>query len=459
MAQVIAVYGASGGIGCTTIAVNLASGLRQRETVALSSKSVSHSDSRILLIDLNLFYGNVSTALNLSKVVNLAEFWNEELDEASLQSAIAYDDKGMHVLTMPSNIQDAQRLLSEAEIFRRLISLVEKTYEFIIIDTGHYLNEFTWRALDWANIIVLVMTPILTSIYNARRALELFDEIAYPYEKISLVLNRIIPQTKADSKKSFATAEEIEKMREILKPRTSSDNPTNKNAGGTSQETVSQTNINPVQKFHLNIKQIERYLKRPIEAQILVDEITALTALNKGTSILALPNSDQEALAQAFESLLANLYLKLEGKELPDQLDFGPWFTDSAIRYENGHYPIKVFVANAIWEAAENFKKLLLFEEDFQVIGVATNLNEAIEQIANLKPRVILMGYNLLGTDYPITLGKIRNECSNSKIIVTLPVNSSDLEQQSVLLSGADDFVDVGDSDTLYSKVRKVARP
>jgi pilus assembly protein CpaE len=74
--------------------------------------------------------------------------------------------------------------------FEQILSLLRTGFEYIVIDTNALFDEFTLRTLDESDLILLVLTADLPSIYNSRRCLEVFEKMGYEKEKIRLIMNR-----------------------------------------------------------------------------------------------------------------------------------------------------------------------------------------------------------------------------------------------------------------------------
>ena len=126
--RTFAIFSPRGGVGTTTIAVNLAVTLKEI------------TDSRILLIEGKLAFGHIGLMLNIRTRNSIADLIPHagNLDEVLLRDVIVQHVSGVDVLLGPNDVQIAQGIRPQ-DLFNVLINL-ERLYEFLIIDAGSTLN-------------------------------------------------------------------------------------------------------------------------------------------------------------------------------------------------------------------------------------------------------------------------------------------------------------------------------
>ncbi|MFZ0547632.1 MAG: response regulator [Candidatus Promineifilaceae bacterium] len=174
--KVIAVFSPKGGIGCTTIAVNLA-------------VSMADSNYNTVLVDGSLQFGDVAVMLNLKSsttIVDLVERMSE-LDNDLVGSVVAAHGSGLKILLAPPRPEMAE-LVTEEHI-KKLLQTLRQMYDFVIIDTSSSLNDVNLAMLDIADRIVLVTQQNLPSLKNASRFYNLSEGLDYETNKIMLVVN------------------------------------------------------------------------------------------------------------------------------------------------------------------------------------------------------------------------------------------------------------------------------
>ncbi|MBI3733691.1 MAG: response regulator [Chloroflexi bacterium] len=176
--QVIAVFGARGGIGKTTLAVNLAVALHQQ------------TQARVLLWDANFYFGSVGVHLNLPAVRTILDLLPRinELEPDDIESVLTAHSSGIRVLLSPFHPEEADNI--SADHVRRLLAFLVGMYDLIVVDCQASYDDRTLVALEQANEIVLVTMPELGVVLNSGHFLELAAKLDIAPEKIHVVLNR-----------------------------------------------------------------------------------------------------------------------------------------------------------------------------------------------------------------------------------------------------------------------------
>jgi pilus assembly protein CpaE len=176
--RTFAVYSPRGGVGCSTIAANLAIELR-----AESSESV-------LLVDGKLYFGHLDVMLNIRARNTIADLVPHAnlLDPGLIGDVVVNHVSGIDVLLSPSDIQVSQGLRPE-DIYN-IMNGIKKPYGYVIIDAGSALSENTVTMMDSVDRILLVTTPDLVSLHDASRFIQISRTLSYPPDKLMIVLNR-----------------------------------------------------------------------------------------------------------------------------------------------------------------------------------------------------------------------------------------------------------------------------
>ena len=180
LGQLVAVYSPKGGVGCTTVAINLAVGIQMIEP-----------DSKVALVDCNLQFGDVGVSLNLRANRTITDLVDHigELDLDLVESVMTkHDASGVQVLLSPAKPEDAD--LVSADHVRRVLESMKQLYDYIIVDLGSRLQDLELGVFDLANRIILVTAPDVPSVKDVRYFFELVEALEYPHEKLLLVLNK-----------------------------------------------------------------------------------------------------------------------------------------------------------------------------------------------------------------------------------------------------------------------------
>jgi pilus assembly protein CpaE len=183
-ARVIAVHSLRGGTGCSTLAVNLGVGL------------ASLWKEPAILLDLTMMAGQVAMMLNMTLKrtwADIANFSPGELDVESLSSITGGHESGLHFIAAPTFPSQAEAL--KGETLGSALKLIKSQYEYMIADLPHDFSDPTIQALDIADIILTVATPDMASIRAVIAAMDTYDKLGYPKERLRLILNPTFPHS------------------------------------------------------------------------------------------------------------------------------------------------------------------------------------------------------------------------------------------------------------------------
>lgn len=208
--QVIVVYSPKGGVGCTTVAANLAVTLQNDETP-------------VALVDGNLQFGDVSVVLNEQGKNSISDLAPraDELDPEIIQEVmIKHEKSGISVLAAPYRPEYAENITDEQ--FSKVIDYLRGIYSYIVIDTSTNLEDVTLAAIDASDVVILLTTQDIPTIKNARLFLELADVLHIDRSRIIFIMNKfdkrigITPEKIGDSFKHDIVAVLPEDTRVVL---------------------------------------------------------------------------------------------------------------------------------------------------------------------------------------------------------------------------------------------------
>jgi pilus assembly protein CpaE len=178
--KVIVVVSPKGGSGKTAVSSNLAVALAERHP------------GRVVAVDLDVQFGDLSLALSLSPERTLAQLSRtSQIDATTVKLHLTPAVGGLFVLAGPDNPVDADAIGHDH--VSRVLPVLAQNFDFVIVDTAAGLDERTLAALDCATDLLLVSSLDVTSIRSLRSASDAFDHMGVTGERL-LVLNR------ADSK-------------------------------------------------------------------------------------------------------------------------------------------------------------------------------------------------------------------------------------------------------------------
>ncbi|MEL7497121.1 MAG: response regulator [Planctomycetota bacterium] len=176
--SIISVAGASGGVGTTSIAVNLA--------VALAKDP----DRSVALIDLDLALGDADVFLDMIPDFTLLDVSQNisRLDLALLRKSLTKHETGVYLLPRPVQIEDSVNISDED--FKRVIGLLKASFTHLVIDLSKSYSRLDLAALEASNHILLLTQldlPCLRNVVRLLTSLETYDNVV---EKVHVVVNR-----------------------------------------------------------------------------------------------------------------------------------------------------------------------------------------------------------------------------------------------------------------------------
>jgi pilus assembly protein CpaE len=176
--RVISVFSPKGGVGKTTMAVNLALTLADRGA------------RQVCLVDLDLAFGDVAITLQLfpSHSIEHAIGSEDTLDYGAVDGLLTRHESGLMVLAAPS-LPDAHDRVSPVLVSRMIRTLKEK-YDYVVVDTAPAFDEQTLTALDETDELVMVATLDVPTLKNVKVALETLDMLNISRDRRHLLLNR-----------------------------------------------------------------------------------------------------------------------------------------------------------------------------------------------------------------------------------------------------------------------------
>jgi pilus assembly protein CpaE len=179
--SVLTVYGVRGGLGATTLAVNLASRLH------------TGLECETSLVDLDLQRGDVGAFLNLTPVNSLAALANATgpVDEIFLAGTLTRHTSGLFLLPAPSEMEEADTIgHKEVEMALRLL---RPQFRFTIVDTSRMITAPVLAAFEQSDRVLMLTDLSVPSVRTARRTIELLERLSIPRERVDLIVTQVIP--------------------------------------------------------------------------------------------------------------------------------------------------------------------------------------------------------------------------------------------------------------------------
>lgn len=176
--RVFTVFSPKGGVGKTTLAVNLA--------VAIAKAP----RRRVCLVDLDLSFGDVAITLQLIPQHTIDEAIGAEasIDFALLEQLLTTHPANLKILAAPMR-PDAKERISPA-LVSSVLATLRRHFDFVVVDTSPGFDEAVLQSLDHTDELILVATLDVPTVKNMKMAIETLDLLDLVKGHRHLVLNR-----------------------------------------------------------------------------------------------------------------------------------------------------------------------------------------------------------------------------------------------------------------------------
>jgi len=180
--QIITVFSTKGGVGKTFVAANLAVALAQ------------HTGDKVVLVDLDLDFGNAALALNIIPRYTISDIINEirNLDQDLIESYLIPHRSGIKVL--PANAQPQMAEFINSEHIELILRVLQSAFDYVVIDMPARFSEPVNPAFQAADMLLLITTPEVATVRNIKASLVALNELNYPKAKVKVILNRMEPR-------------------------------------------------------------------------------------------------------------------------------------------------------------------------------------------------------------------------------------------------------------------------
>jgi pilus assembly protein CpaE len=178
LGRVIFFIGNKGGVGKSTIAVNVACGLARR------------GPERVVLIDGSLQMGVCATLLDLRPQTTMTDAAQERgrLDEVLLRQLTTAHACGLHLLAAPRDAVEAAMI--DDEIISRIVTLARRTYDYVIVDSFPMLDRVVMAVLDLSDRAYIVLESVVPTLLGGAKFLKLLSDLGVPQDRIRVIVNR-----------------------------------------------------------------------------------------------------------------------------------------------------------------------------------------------------------------------------------------------------------------------------
>ena len=178
LGRIVSFVSNKGGVGKSTMAVNVACGLAVRHP------------QRVLLVDASLQMGVCASLLDLTPTTSLSDVVREKdrLDETLIRQLAMPHPSGLHLLAAPADAVDAGDI--DDEVMSRILTLARHTYDFVLVDTFPMLDRTMVAVLDLSDRAYVVVENVVPTVLGAVKLVEVLQSLGLSHERLRIVLNR-----------------------------------------------------------------------------------------------------------------------------------------------------------------------------------------------------------------------------------------------------------------------------
>lgn len=179
--KLISVIGACGGVGCTTIAANL----------AVELASLVGETQKVALVDMDFKFGHVATLLDVHGQFTVADLCAtpEQLDPQMVMKALVRHESGLYVLRRPHSF--AQSEMITAAHCANVLSSLQEMCAYVVVDGPTRHDPGGRSVLDAADHIFLILQLLVTSVRNSDRIMQELASQGFNTGRIAIIVNRL----------------------------------------------------------------------------------------------------------------------------------------------------------------------------------------------------------------------------------------------------------------------------
>ncbi|MCG8551249.1 MAG: AAA family ATPase [Desulfobacterales bacterium] len=181
--RVLTLFSLKGGVGVTTLALNLADSIREA------------THSTVLFLDLNLFMGDVTAYLDIAPDFTPFELLEDldRMDKDLLFSSLFRHESGLYIMTARDEINDADGV--SGRDVARMILFLQDHFDYIVVDASHQFSRQTLEAIGASDILLALVIQSIPSAKGVGKTLEFLQDIDFKPEALKVVLNRHVKRS------------------------------------------------------------------------------------------------------------------------------------------------------------------------------------------------------------------------------------------------------------------------
>lgn len=179
--RAIAMAGAKGGVGVTSMTLHLATQHRQASPSA-----------KVCVVDLDLEKGDISSLLDVRQAVSIADLAKvyQDLSVSTVRDALIEHESGIYLLLAPVDVRETEFVTPDA--LRAIIALLRREFDLVLLDCGGYVSPIQGAALELADETIVLTTPDVLSVRALRKRILAWEALGVRQEgELMVLLNKV----------------------------------------------------------------------------------------------------------------------------------------------------------------------------------------------------------------------------------------------------------------------------
>ena len=185
LGKIISIMGSKGGVGATTVAVNLA--------VSLAESKAKRS---IALVDLNAVVGEIPLFLAVRPSYHWGEIMQNigRLDSGFLMNIMVRHGSGLYVLPSPSKLNGYPGATPDA--MQRVLNVLRDMFDVVVIDGGQSMDSAHLKVIEMSDTLLIISILSLPCLHNTHNLLRSLKGLSIlPQDRIRVVINRYLKKS------------------------------------------------------------------------------------------------------------------------------------------------------------------------------------------------------------------------------------------------------------------------
>jgi len=185
LGKIISIMGSKGGVGTTTVAVNLA--------VSLAETKAKQS---IALVDLNAVVGEIPLFLAVRPSYHWGEIMQniDRLDSAFLMNIMVRHGSGLYVLPSPSKLNGYP--VATPDTMQRVLNVLRNMFDVVVIDGGQSMDSAYLKVIEMSDTLLIISILSLPCLHNTHNLLRSLKGLSIlPQDRMRVVINRYLKRS------------------------------------------------------------------------------------------------------------------------------------------------------------------------------------------------------------------------------------------------------------------------